>query len=264
MSCPHCGAVLPEPPDRFCPACGTDLEARGPVPGEPPPPPLLTTPQRRPGSTPWEERGRIGIVQALIETTQKVLSGPSAFFSSMPVTGGIGGPLLYAMVVGSLGVIVAAIYREVFRALMGSTLTTLGGGSEVRRLMPFLMGGMGLVLQVVFAPLIVILGVFIVSAIVHGVLMLLGGAKRGFEATLRVACYGEAAALLNIVPICGNLISGVWYVVLVILGLAAAHGIGKGTAAAAVLLPLVLVCCCCAGGVLLAMGGVASILSQMK
>jgi len=269
MSCPNCGAVLPEPPDRFCPTCGTDLDARdagATMAGEPPPPgpSLLTTPQPRPGSTPWEDRGRIGIVQALIETTQKVLTAPSAFFASMPVTGGVGGPLLYAMVVGSLGVIVAAIYREVFRALMGSTLTSLGGGSELRRLMPLLMGGMGLVLQVILAPLFVILGVFVVSAIVHLMLILLGGAKRGFEATFRVACYGEAAAVLNIIPICGNVISGVYYVALVIIGLAAAHGIGKGTAAAAVLLPLVVVCCCCAGGVLLAMGGVASILSQMK
>jgi hypothetical protein len=180
------------------------------------------------------------------------------------VAGGIGGPLLYAIVVGSLGVIVAAIYREVFSALMGSTLTTLGGGSEMRRLMPFLAGGVGLILQVIFAPIFVIVGVFLVSAIVHLVLLLLGGARQGFEATFRVACYGEAAAVLNIIPLCGNLISGVYYLVLVIIGLAAAHGIGKGTAAAAVLLPLVLVCCCCAGGAILAMGGVASLLSQMK
>jgi hypothetical protein len=229
-----------------------------------PGPSLLTTPQPRPGSTPWEDRGRIGFVQALVETTQKVLSKPSAFFASMPVTGGIGGPLLYAIVVGGLGVIVAALYREVFSALMGSTLTNLGGGSELRRLMPFLAGGMGLVLQVIFAPIFVIIGVFLVSAVVHAMLLMLGGARQGFEATFRVACYGEAAAVLNIIPLCGNLISGVYYVVLVIIGLAAAHGIGKGTAAAAVLLPLVLLCCCCAGGAILAMGGVASILSQIN
>ena len=267
MSCPSCGAVLPEPPDRFCPTCGADVEARGTVPlvdDAPPGASLLTTPQRRPGSTPWEDRGRIGFIQALVETTQKVLSAPSAFFASMPVTGGIGGPLLYAIVVGSVGVIVAALYREVFRALMGSTLMTFGGGSEVRRVLPFLMGGFGVVLQVIFAPLFVILGVFIVTAIVHVMLLLLGGARQGFEATFRVMCYGEAAAVLNVIPLCGGLISGVYYAVLVIIGLAAAHGIGKGTAAAAVLLPMVLVCCCCAGGAMLAMGGLASILSQMK
>jgi hypothetical protein len=56
----------------------------------------------------------------------------------------------------------------------------------------------------------------------------------------------------------------VYYLVLGIIGLAAAHGIGKGTAAAAVLLPLVLLCCCCAGAGLLAAGSLASLLSHMK
>jgi hypothetical protein len=245
MSCPNCGAVLPEPRERFCPSCGTDLD----VP--------------RPG-TPWEDRRRIGVVQALIETTQKVLTAPSAFFAAMPVAGGIGGPLLYAIVVGSLGVIVAALYREVFRALLGSTFMTFGGGSELRRVMPFVMGGFGVVLQVVFAPIFVIIGLFVVTAIVHVVLLVLGGARQGFEATFRVLCYSEAAAVINIVPLCGGVVYGVYYLVLAIIGLAAAHGIGKGTAAAAVLLPLVVLCCCCAGGALLAVGSLASLLSQVK
>jgi hypothetical protein len=258
MSCPNCGAVLSEPRERYCPNCGADLES----------PPLLPPPstgrQPRPGGTPWEDRARIGFVQALIETTQKVLAAPSAFFASMPVTGGIGGPLLYGIVIGSVGVIVAALYRAVFRALLGSTFMSLGGGSELRRLMPLVTGGVGVVLQVVFAPLFVILGLFIAAAIVHVVLLMLGGARSGFEGTFRVLCYSEATAIINVIPVCGGVASGVYFLVLAIIGLAAAHGIGKGTAAAAVLLPLVLVCCCCAGVGMLALGGLASVLSQMK
>ena len=257
MTCPSCGAPLPEPHERFCPHCGADLEALPPL--EAP----LTRPQPRPG-TPWEDRGRIGFIPALIETTQQVLTRPSAFFASMPVTGGIGGPLLYGILVGTLGVVVAALYREVFQALVGSTFAGLGSSGELRRFMPFVMGGVGLVLQVVFAPIFVTLGLFIAAAIAHLFLLLLGGARRGFEATFRVMCYGEAAAVINVIPGCGGVIAGVYYLVLAIIGLAAAHGIGKGTAAAAVLLPLVLVCCCCVGAGLLAFGSLASFLSQMK
>ena len=43
--------------------------------------------------TPWDDRARIGFIPALVETTQKVLTAPSSFFASMPVAGGIGGPL---------------------------------------------------------------------------------------------------------------------------------------------------------------------------
>ena len=257
MTCPSCGAVLPEPPERFCPSCGVDLEA---------PPSAAEWPLAKPEparGTPWEDRRRTGVVQALVETTQRVLTSPSDFFASMPVTGGIGAPLLYGILVGTLGVIVAALYREVFRALMGSAFMGFGG-TELRRVMPFLMGGFGLVLQVIFAPIFVILGLFIVSAIVHLFLLMLGGARRGFEATFRVMCYGEAAAVINIIPLCGGFVSGIYYMVLAIIGLAAAHGIGRGTAAAAVLLPLVVLCCCCAGAGILAFGGLASLLSQVK
>lgn len=257
MTCPSCGAALPEPHERFCPHCGADLEAAPPLPSP------LTRPQARPG-TPWEDRGRIGFVAALIETTQKVLTRPSEFFASMPVLGGIGGPLLYGLLVGTLGVVVAALYREVFQALMGSTFAGLGSSGELSRVLPYVMGGVGLVLQVVFAPLFIILGLFIAASIAHLFLLLLGGARRGFEATFRVMCYSEAAAVINVIPVCGGVISAVYYLVLAIIGLAAAHGIGKGTAAAAVLLPLVLLCCCCVGAGLLAFGSLASLLSQVK
>jgi hypothetical protein len=240
MTCPSCGAALPEPPERFCPHCGADLEAAPPADSP------LTTPRPRSG-TPWEDRGRIGFVPALVETTQKVLTKPSEFFASMPVTGGIGGPLLYGILIGTLGVIVAAVYREVFQALVGSTFAGLGSSAEMRRVMPFLMGGVGLVVQVVFSPIFVILGLFVVAAIVHLFLLLLRRGAAGLRGHLPRGVLQRGRRrhqhhpalrrgdLGRVLPRPG------------IIGLAAAHGIGKGTAAAAVLLPLVLLCCCCAG-----------------
>jgi hypothetical protein len=256
MTCPTCGATLAEPRERFCAHCGADLE--GPPPAE-----SLTRPQPRPG-TPWEDRGRIGFVPALIETTQKVLTRPSDFFAAMPVTGGIGGPLLYGILVGTLGVVVAALYREVFQALVGSTITGLGSSGELSRVMPYLMGGVGLVLQVVFAPIFIIVGLFLAAVVAHLFLLLLGGARRGFEATFRVMCYSQAAAVINVIPFCGGVVAAVYGLVVAVIGLSAAHGIGKGKAAAAVLLPVVLLCCCCVGAGLLAFGSLASLLSQMK
>ena len=264
MSCPNCGALLPEPRERFCPACGADLDAAGAgfeaPPAEPSPP---TTPRPRMG-TPWDDRARIGLVPALVETTQKVLTAPASFFAAMPVTGGIGGPLLYAIVLGTLGAVLSALYSAVFRSFMGTSLSSLGGGSELRRLMPFVMGGAGVVLQVIVAPLLVILALFVGAAIAHLMLLLLGGARNGFEATFRVLCYAEAANVIRIIPACGELVFAAYCLVLTVIGLAAAHRIGIGKAAAAVLIPMAILCCCCAGGILVAVGGLASALGQMK
>src|SRR5687768_3952130 len=101
-NCPRCQSLLPDPPERFCPSCGADLELL-----PPPIPPALPSPPSGwapgPGAregTPWERRDQIGIASALVETTQRVLTAPTAFFRAMPLTGGIGGPLVYALIIG--------------------------------------------------------------------------------------------------------------------------------------------------------------------
>jgi hypothetical protein len=263
-NCPRCQSPLPDPRERFCPSCGADLELL-PPPGLPnvtgPSSGWAPGPGARAG-TPWERRDGIGIASALVETTQRVLSSPTAFFRAMPLTGGIGSPLLYALIIGYAGLVISALYDFVLESVMGSSLSRFGGGSEVMAgVMPYFQGAMGLGMKLILGPLIVAIGMFILSGVVHLMLMLLGGAARGFEATFRVACYSEAAALLNIVPVCGGMIAPVLMVVLMIIGIAEAHGTTRARAAAAVLLPIVL-CCCCA--LIPLVGGLASLIGTMQ
>ena len=244
--CPHCQQPLPEPPERFCPHCGTELA------------PAAV------GGTPWERRASIGLVSALVETTQQVLTRPTDFFRAMPVTGGLGGPLFYGVIVGYVALVASAVYGAVFQAVAGSRLLDMPHRGEFDKLLPYIQGGTGLVFQIVLGPLLVAVGLFVSSAIIHVLLLLFGGAPRGFEATFRVRCYAEAASVFRLIPFCGTAIFIVYILVLTIVGLSEAHGIGKGRAAAAVLVPLLLVCCCCVGGVILALGGLASVLGNLK
>lgn len=272
-NCPRCQSLLPDPPERFCPSCGADLTLLPPPvpPGayqeQPPLPPAIPGPPPSawaPGSgaragTPWERRHEIGFATALIETTQRVLTGPGAFFRAMPVTGGIGSPLLYALIIGYAGLVVSAVYDFVLESVMGSTFSRLGGGGSeaMAGLLPYFQGGIGFGMRLIFGPVFLTITLFVLSGIVHLALMGLGGASRGFEATFRVACYSEAAALLNIIPACGGVIAPIVMIVLMIIGVAEAHGITRGRAAAAVLLPILLCCCC----VLIPLiGGLASLI----
>ena len=165
--CPRCQQPLPDPPERFCPHCGGELApaVRG---------------------TPWERRDRIGLVSALVETTQQVLARPTEFFRAMPVTGGLGGPLFYAVILGYAGLVASALYGAVFQALAGSRLLEMPHRGELDKLLPYVQGGMGLVFQIVLGPLLVAAGLFVSSAVLHLLLLLFGGAPRGFEATFRV------------------------------------------------------------------------------
>jgi hypothetical protein len=280
--CPHCRQPLPDPPPRFCPFCGQDTTlagepilpegAAGAVPPPPPLPPSGSVPPSLPPSgsappppwgPPWERRQQIGFLGALVETTQQVLTGPSDFFRNMPVTGGLGGPLLYAVIVGTIGHVASALYSFILQATLGSAWH-FGRHSELERYLPMVSSGAGLIGQILFGPIVLAIVLFFVAAIVHLGLLLLGGATNGFEATFRVATYSEAVGVIRIVPICGDLVAFIYYFVLLIIGTAEAHRTSGLKAAAAVLLPVLILCCCCGAGVAMFAGGIASLIGHMQ
>src|SRR5712691_4707652 len=232
--------------------------SQGPPSGLPPPP-GWPAPS---GGIPWDRREELGFVTALVETTKEVLTGPSDFFRRMPVAGGIGSPLLYAVVIGYLGLLLSAVYSAVFLLVRGAAgVAALGPLSDRPELAAFvaaLQGWGGIIGQVVFGPIGIVIGVFIWTAIIHLMLLLLDGAGQGFEATFRVLAFSHAASVLAILPFCGQPIAGLWSLVLWIIGLAQAQRIPAWKAAAAVFLPIVLCCCCCAAGVATMAGGLAS------
>jgi hypothetical protein len=92
-------------------------------------------------------------------------------------------------------------------------------------------------------PLLLIVGIFIGSGILHLCLMILGGANRPFETTLRVVCFSCGAAyLFSLVPVCGGVIAMVYNIVLQCIGLSRAHETTTGKALMAIFLPMI-VCC---------------------
>ncbi len=302
-SCPHCHSPLVEPIPDACPSCGRALAAIGlpepAVSGEPPteraaepvepaaeplepaqepaaapasPPALPPWSAPPPGSAPagavppfgWDARSQIGIANAFVETTQRVLLAPVGFFRSMPVTGGLGSPLLYAVIAGWIGIAAGALYQAIWVAVVGPTLLPFGlERAELAQAIGFLESWAGLVAQVVFGGFSVVISVFVAAGILHLVLLAMGGARRGFEATFRVVCFSQATMLLFVIPLfliplCG-LVGVVWCLALYAVGLAEAHRIGRGQALAAVLVPLLLLCCCCAGIVAVFAGAIASL-----
>jgi hypothetical protein len=259
--CPHCHHALPDPPEPVCPNCGGDPR---PTSAPPPLPPGLGGPAAAPSGIPWDARDRIGFWSALVETTREVLTEPAAFFRAMPSTGGLGSPLLYAVVVGWIGLAAAAFYQAIFRSVVGSSFAAFGDRPELAALVGWVEGWAGFVAQVVFGGVFVVIGLFIASAILHLMLLLLGGARRDFEATFRVVSFSQATSILFLVPFCGQLVGGIWCLVLYVLGLAQAHQIGHGKAAAAVLLPIVLLCCCCAALAFLFAGAIAGLVGQVQ
>jgi hypothetical protein len=221
-------------------------------PPVPPPPPLPPVPPADAGDArrtgpPWERGGPW--FRRFAETAQAALLHPVEFFSTMRVRGGLGLPIAY----GIIGTVTGGVFAGFYQFLFSTYGAGLQGTEAAREQAVISLLSTGCI--TVLLPVFTVVSLFVSAAITHVMLLLLDGARNGFEATMRVAAYGNGStALWNLVPICGGLVAGIWSIVITVIGISRAHEISTGKALAAVLLPM-LVCC-----VLVASAAVATFL----
>ena len=218
-----------------------------------PPPQIGSTPTSETTAArsglPWEHRHEHGFAKAFIETLAMVLTKPDQGFRTMKTEGGLAEPLIYALIGGCVGGIVSL--------LLSLGLQSMGLFAGQRDTFAALAGiGVGSIALIVLVPVFIVIGLFIGAAIVHLCLMIVGGANKSFETTFRVLAFSQGSTgPLQIIPVCGGLIAGVWALVVNCIGLARAHETTTGRAVLAILLPIIV--CCGAGILLLIMFGAA-------
>ena len=216
-------------------------------------PPLQTDAPSVSGSSgprsglPWDHRQERGFFNAFIETLVMVLTKPSEAFTVMKREGGFGEPLIYAIIGGWVGGVISFLFS------LG--LHSVGFFADRHNAFTAMAGmGIGSAAIVILLPVLIVICLFIGSAVVHLCLMIVGGANQSFETTFRVLAFSQGSTgPLQIIPICGGLIAGVWALVCNCIGLARAHETDTGRAVLAVFLPLIV---CCGGVFTLAMFGV--------
>jgi hypothetical protein len=186
---------------------------------------------------PWEHRSQIGFVKAWFDTVSLLITKPGDAFTMMRPEGGMLDPLLFGIIGGCAGSIVSILFQGVFSSLPG-----FAGRNNAFEM--FGLGHWGLIIiWAVLSPLLVLIGLFLGSGIVHLCLMLVGGANRSFETTFRVVCFTSGSAgLFSMVPFCGGIIAAVYHVVLECIGLSRAHQTTTGKALLSIFLPMI-VCC---------------------
>lgn len=208
---------------------------------------------------PWENREQIGFFKAFFHTVSLLITRPGEAFTLMRVEGGLMDPLLFGLIGGCAAYVVSIFCQLLLRSIPGyphNDIFSLFGLSP----------GVMAVILAALSPISVLLWIFLSSAVVHLCLMLVGGANRSFETTLRVICYaGGAGHLFSMIPVCGWLIGLVYMIVLECIGLTRAHQTTTGKGLLAIFLPMFL--CCCAVGLLFAalfgsMGAFAEYLNQ--
>jgi hypothetical protein len=170
----------------------------------------------------WEDQENLGFLKGITETLKESLLSPQAFFSRCPRTGGFVAPLLYALIVKTVGTLASVLW--VF-STNSAYLEKLG------------LSGNATLLVGLMIPVALFLNVVIEAGAVHLSLFLLGSARENLEATFRVVCYGSGPELLDVIPIIGGWAALMWKTFLIIIGLREVHQISTGRAVLAIVLP---------------------------
>ena len=167
----------------------------------------------------WERRPFTP--SGFIETTVEVFSAPGYFFGTTRRTGHLWAALSYPMLTGLVASLLTAVYGVVYQA---SQTAGAAAGSG----MTVLIVGLG---GAVAIPLLL----WINAGLIHVAVVLVGGARKPFDATFRVTAYSAGASYLPLViPFVGPIVGIVLFFVLLGVGIAASHEIKLGRAAAAV------------------------------
>jgi hypothetical protein len=172
-------------------------------------------------------------INSFISTVRALVLDPVGFFRGMARRGGFVNPLIFAVICALISTLLSGIINLILSPLFAGPGDTGEALAE---------GVVGFVVSLIFAPIFVVILLFIGAAITHLLVMLLVRPQNaGFEATFRVGAYIQALQLISWIPIIGWLVALVWAIVLYILGLREVHSTTTGRAALIALIPIAVI-----------------------
>lgn len=244
ITCPQCNFSKRFPKDKIpagarwatCPQCKQRFAF---APPEASPRPELeqeetgTEGRVERGAPPWENRSELGLWQGIYQTFKAVLFSPDRLFSTMTHKGGIMEPLAFGLLFGSIG----SMFGFFWQFLMWSgRLVALGEALVGHLSISLIFFGI-----IIISPLFVIVAMFLTSAILHLLLLIVRGGKNGFEGTFRVVSYSQATQIWGVIPFLGGLIGGLWIIIVQIIGLREIHRTSYLRVILALLIPIALI-----------------------
>jgi hypothetical protein len=184
-------------------------------------------------ASPWENRTELGLWQGIYQTFKAVLFSPDRLFSTMTHKGGIMEPLAFGLLLGSIGSMFGFFWQFL---MMSGGLLALGEELMGRVSMSLIFFAI-----IIISPLFVAITMFVGSAVLHLLLLIVRGGKNGFEATFRVVSYSQATQIWGVIPFIGGFIGGLWILVVQIIGLREIHETSYLRVILALLIPVALI-----------------------
>jgi len=182
---------------------------------------------------PWERRAETGVRQGIFLTAKQVVFSPKVFFRNTVTEGGLRGPLAFGILFGSFGLMMELFWQSV------------AGEGSLSSIQVDFMGDFGTGIFFLAATVLCVLAatvmICLTSLILHLLLTVVGGGKKGFEATFRAVCYSQATQFWGLIPYVGGLVATLWLVVVQLIGIREIHEVSYTRVLIAFLIPAVLV-----------------------
>ncbi len=137
----------------------------------------------------WERREEIGILRALWPSTIEILSDSKRTFSLMPKNDELGGPLLFGVIGGTIGLAGMLVFLFVSCFFFPNLTVGKEGTIQYGLLSAVLALWVHLLVFLLTFPILSALGVVVSAALMHLIMFYKGWARQNFPVTCRVCGY---------------------------------------------------------------------------
>ncbi len=141
---------------------------------------------------------------------------PKKFFASLPLTGGLGEPLGFALLVGTIGVLSSLLWQLILEGNFSETMPAVAFSKQIGN---FINDPRVVIGIFMLSPFLVALGQFFLSICLLWAVRLTGQEKNTFESVFRVVAYSQAPAVICLIPWGGAFIAAVWHLIVLIIGI---------------------------------------------
>ena len=175
----------------------------------------------------------VGYFTGLWKTLTGVLFSPGRFFSERKQEEGSGEAFAFGVLLGSIGIMLSVFWDFLLNSQeITAVLETL---HQVFTINSFF------ITCIIASPVMLIMFMLINAAVLHFFLFILRGAHRGFTGTFKVSAYSSATLIFGLVPIVGDYIGIIWWLVVMVTGLKEIHETSVLRVLFAFLLPFILI-----------------------
>jgi hypothetical protein len=242
MHCPQCGYQTDDYAlSTSCALCGSGFAGTGSVDSQGKRTAAGRNRSLPPGS---------GQFKPLLRAFSDSVGRPSSFFSGLATRISSWQALIYGLVTGSIGMLLAAGSTAIFPPEISPLI---GGNGMYRHATRYTH------VILVLSPAILTLQYLLSSAYIQVMLKITGSRPKPFATTFKTLCYTGGSHLLEWIPVAGPLFAFSAWMYLAINGLHVVHGISRVRAATAILLPIVLLFVLLALMLVIAFAGVAMV-----